>query len=66
MGTSVRNCTSGGSSTVDTASLVPVQFYPTTLDRSGAVRANGTLTILATGLCGSSAMYCNVTFREVR
>jgi hypothetical protein len=40
--------------------------YPITLDAAGAVRANGTLTLLATGIGGTSAIRAAVSWREVR
>ena len=40
--------------------------YPITLDRAGAVRANGTLSLLVTGLGGSSVTYAAFNFTELR
>jgi len=40
--------------------------YPITLDRAGAVRANGTLTLLVTGIGGTSATRGSISFREIR
>jgi hypothetical protein len=42
------------------------QRYPLTLDRAGAVRANGTLSLLVTGLGGTSATRAVLNFAEVR
>jgi hypothetical protein len=40
--------------------------YPITLDRAGAVRALGTLTVLVTGIGGTSACRGILNFREIR
>lgn len=40
--------------------------YPITLDRAGAVRANGTFSLLVTGLGGSSASRAILNFAEIR
>jgi hypothetical protein len=40
--------------------------YPITLDAAGAVRANGTVSVIATGLGGTSAMRASVLWREIR
>jgi hypothetical protein len=40
--------------------------YPITLDRAGAVRANGTYTLLVTGIGGTSATRATMNFSEVR
>lgn len=40
--------------------------YPISLDRAGAVRANGTLTLLVTGIGGASATRATVNYSEVR
>lgn len=40
--------------------------YPISLDRSGAVRANGTLTLLVTGIGGASATRCSLSLEEIR
>jgi hypothetical protein len=40
--------------------------YPITLDRAGAVRANGTLSLVVTGLGGTSATRAVIGFREIR
>ena len=40
--------------------------YPITLNRAGAVRANGTLSLVVTGIGGSSATRALFTFSEVR
>lgn len=40
--------------------------FPITLDRAGAVRANGTVSLLVTGIGGSSACYATMNFTELR
>lgn len=40
--------------------------YPITLDAAGAVRANGTLSILGTGLGAASNMYARFNWHELR
>lgn len=40
--------------------------YPITLDRAGAVRANGTLSLLVTGIGGTSATRAMFNFTEIR
>ena len=40
--------------------------YPISLDRAGAVRANGTLTLLVTGIGGTSATRAILNYSEVR
>lgn len=40
--------------------------YPITLDAAGAVRALGTISVIVTGLGGTSACRCNLTWEEVR
>lgn len=40
--------------------------YPVTLDAAGAVRTMGTLSLLATGIGGTSAIRAAVTWREIR
>lgn len=40
--------------------------YPITLDRAGAVRTMGTLTLLVTGVGGTSATRATVNYREIR
>jgi len=40
--------------------------YPITLDAAGAVRANGTVSVIATGLGGASAMRASLLWREIR
>lgn len=40
--------------------------YPITLDRAGAVRDMGTLTLLVTGIGGTSACRASINFREIR
>ena len=42
------------------------QRYPITLNKAGAVRANGTLTLLAQGIGGASAVRAVLNFSEVR
>ena len=41
-------------------------FFPLTLDQAGAVRANGTVSLLATGIAGASAMNASINFAEVK
>ncbi len=40
--------------------------YPCSLDRAGNVRANGTYTLVVTGLGGASAMQTSFNFKEIR
>jgi hypothetical protein len=40
--------------------------YPITLDRAGAVRANGTLTLVVTGIGANSATRGTINFKEIR
>lgn len=40
--------------------------YPITLDRAGAVRAMGTITLIVTGIGGSSATRAAINFEEIR
>lgn len=40
--------------------------YPITLDRAGAVRALGTLSLIVTGIGGTSATRASINFREIR
>jgi hypothetical protein len=40
--------------------------YPITLDAAGAVRANGTVSIIATGIGGASALRASLLWREIR
>lgn len=40
--------------------------YPITLDRAGSVRANGTLSLLVTGITGVSATRASFNFTEIR
>ena len=40
--------------------------YPLSLDRAGAVRANGTLSLLVTGITGTSATRATINYAEVR
>ena len=40
--------------------------YPITLDRAGAVRAFGTLSLLVTGIGGTSATRASLNFTETR
>jgi hypothetical protein len=42
------------------------QRYPITLDRSGAVRAMGTLSVLVSGIGGNSAVRGSINFSEIR
>jgi hypothetical protein len=43
-----------------------LERYPITLDRAGAVRSLGTLTVLVTGIGGTSATRCSVKIKEIR
>jgi hypothetical protein len=43
-----------------------LQQFPITLNRAGAVRDLGTLTLLATGIGGSSAMNASLCYEEIR
>lgn len=40
--------------------------YPITLDRGGSARANGTYTLVVTGLGGDSDVYASFNFTEIR
>lgn len=40
--------------------------YPISLNRVGAIRANGTLSLVVTGLGGTSAVRASISFTEVR
>ena len=40
--------------------------YPITLDRAGAVRSLGTLSLIVTGIGGNSATRATVNFNEIR
>ena len=40
--------------------------YPIALDRAGAVRANGTLSVLVTGIGGTSTCRTSINFKELR
>jgi hypothetical protein len=40
--------------------------YPITLDRAGAVRNLGTLTLFVTGIGGTSATYSSINYTEIR
>lgn len=42
------------------------QRYPITLDRAGAVRSLGTLSLFVTGIGGTSASRASITFSEIR
>jgi hypothetical protein len=48
------------------ASRNMVMRYPITLSRAGAVRANGTMSLIVTGLTGTSATRAAISFSEVR
>jgi hypothetical protein len=48
-----------------TNTRVPVK-YPITLDAAGLQRLMGTLSLIATGLTGTSAMQAAFTWREIR
>jgi hypothetical protein len=49
-----------------TINSVVAQKYPISLDRAGAVRAMGTLTLLVTGIGGTSASRAVINFMEIR
>lgn len=56
-----------GSATVrGTVSATSRVRYPITLDRAGAARAFGTLTLVATGIGGTSAMRASFNYTEIR
>lgn len=40
--------------------------YPITLNAAGAARANGTISVIATGITGTSAMRVSINWREIR
>jgi hypothetical protein len=46
-------------------SKTPVK-YPITLNAAGAVRANGTLTLLVSGIGGTSQCYYSMNWKEIR
>ena len=52
-------------SNIDIAPIVSGK-YPITLDRAGAVRTMGTLTLLVTGIGGASATRATINYKEVR
>lgn len=54
----------GGSPGAETVSLT--SRYPLTLDHTGAVRSLGTLSLLVTGVGGTSACQFSVTWQELR
>lgn len=58
------NAASAATKSVTSAKLT--QRYPITLDRAGAVRANGTLSLFVTGIGGASASRALFNFLEVR
>lgn len=58
------NAASAATKSVTSAKLS--HRYPITLNRAGAVRANGTLSLLVTGLGGTSATRAVMQFSEVR
>lgn len=49
-----------------TAFAAVTNRYPITLNATGAIRALGTLTLIATGLGGASAMRASFNWREIR
>lgn len=60
-----------GASTAGTATIIPIELnqslhHPITLDRAGAVRALGTLTLLGTGLTGTAPVRSVINFKEIR
>lgn len=63
----------GAGATAQAPTVTPVSIpplisrkYPITLDRAGAVRDLGTLTLLVTGIGGTSTCRGSMTFKEVR
>ena len=52
-------------SEINITSLATTKF-PITLDRAGAVRSLGTLSLLCTGMSSTSAVRCNFNFKEIR
>lgn len=62
-------CISGGANPVQSepASVdLDIENYPLTLNRSGAVRPLGTLSLLVTGIGGTSACRASITFDEIK
>lgn len=58
------NAASATSKSVTSARLS--QRYPITLNKAGSVRANGTLSLLVSGIGGTSATRATINFSEVR
>lgn len=58
-------CAAGSSSKSSIGRLITSR-YPLTLDRAGAVRALGTVSLLATGISGTSTTRAVLNFREIR
>lgn len=63
----------GSGATAQPPTITPITLpslisrkFPITLDRAGAVRALGTLTVLVTGIGGTSACRGSMTYKEVR
>lgn len=54
--------------TVTVVPVLPIQSlkYPISLDRAGAVRTMGTLTLLVTGIGGTSATRASFNYKEIR
>jgi hypothetical protein len=66
IGSTYSSGAGGGSNPPQSITRSLINKYPITLDRAGAVRANGTISIVATGIGGTSAMRCVVNTKEVR
>jgi len=60
--------TGGTNPTVTPIAIPPIvsSKYPITLDRAGAVRTLGTLSLLVSGISGTSATRTSIGFTEVR
>lgn len=63
----------GSGATAQAPTVTPVSIpsliskkYPITLDRAGSVRSLGTLTVLVTGIGGTSACRGSMIFKEIR
>jgi hypothetical protein len=50
---------------IDIPSVLSVK-YPLTLDRAGAVRTLGTMSLLVSGVGGASITRCSLNYQEVR
>lgn len=56
----------GSAQTKGTISQPTALRYPITLDRAGAVRPNGTLSLIVTGLGGTATVFGSLNFTEIR